>query len=123
VSNAAGVVLATARPHGARLTLAGDLDGLAAARLRALLDDEVAPARTVSLDLSRVTRISSQALGVLVHVHRRLRDTGGALLLEGVSPQVVRVLRITGLHRVFPLPDTSVAELPWQAVESEAVPS
>lgn len=108
-------MLATARPGGPHLVLAGDLDGEGAARLLAQLDDAVAPGRTLSLDLSRVTRLSSEALGVLVQAHRRLRDAGGALELSAVSPQVVRVLRVSGLDRALvvtapPAPPVAPAE-------------
>jgi len=109
------VVLTTARPAGPHLVLAGELDGGGAARLRAQLDDAVAPGLTLSLDLSRVTRLSSEALSVLVQAHRRLRDGGGALELSAVSPQVVRVLRVSGLHRALVV--TALPEPAAKAVE------
>lgn len=98
---APSVVLATARPAGPHLVLAGELDSEGAARLRSQLDDAVAPGLTLSLDLSRVTRLSVEALGVLVQAHGRWRDGGGALELSAVSPQVVQVLRVSGLHRAL----------------------
>jgi anti-anti-sigma factor len=98
---APSVVMATARTAGPHLTASGELDADGAARLRATLDDAVAPGMRVTLDLSRVTHLSAQALAVLVHAHRRLRDGGGALELLDTSPAVTRVLRISGLHRVL----------------------
>jgi anti-sigma B factor antagonist len=100
---AASVVLATARGGGPHVTLAGDLDAAGTARLRALLDDEVGPSVRLSLDLSRVTHLSAEALAALVHAYRRLRDSGGELVLTAASDPVVRVLRISGLHRVLAL--------------------
>ena len=97
----AGVVVSTARPGGPHLTAAGELDSASAVRLRAQLDDALAAGDRLSLDLSRVTHLSADALTVLVGAYRRLRDSGGALVLTDASPAVVRVLRISGLHRVL----------------------
>lgn len=100
---AASVVMTTARTGGPHLTAAGELDAAGAVRLRAQLDDALVadgPSH-VSLDLSRVTHVSSDALAVLVAAYRRLRESGGSLELTEISPAVVRVLRISGLHRVL----------------------
>ena len=77
------------------------LDLRGSERLRALLDDAVAPRRRVVVDLSAVEHVSSAALAVLVSGHRRLRDGGGALVVRSPSAAVVRELRISGLHRVI----------------------
>lgn len=99
---AASVVVATARaPHGTLVTAAGELDAEGALRLQAQLDDAVAAGGGVSLDLSRVTHVSAAALTVVMGAYTRLRDSGSGLVLTGVSPAVVRVLRISGLHRVL----------------------
>lgn len=98
---APSVVLATQRVAGPHLLVAGDVDDPGAERLRALLADAVAPGVTLTLDLSRVTRLSHPALAVLVGAHRRLRDGGGSLVLATPSASVVRVLRVSGLHRVL----------------------
>jgi anti-sigma B factor antagonist len=103
VSDRTSVALTTARHRGPHVTLAGEVDATGAVRLRALLDDEIGPGVHLSLDLARVTHLSAPALAVLVHAYRRLRDGGGALVLTGASPAVVRVLRVSGLHRVLTL--------------------
>ena len=98
---APSVVMATARATGPHLTVAGDLDADGAARLRALLDDTIAPGLRLTLDLSRVTHVSAAALTLLVQAYRRTRDGGGAMVVSDASPAVIRVLRISGLHRVL----------------------
>lgn len=98
---APSVVMATARATGPHLTVAGDLDADGAARLRALLDDAIAPGVRLTLDLSRVTQVSAAALTLLVQAYCRLRDGGGAMALTDASPAVIRELRISGLHRVL----------------------
>lgn len=107
----ASVVLATARGDGPHLTLAGDLDSLGAARLRAVLEDEVAPGTRLSLDLSRVTHLSSEALAVLTQVFRRQRGSGGAVVLQAASDAVIRTLRVSGLHRVITVQGTSAVHV------------
>ena len=112
---AASVVVTTARTGGPHLTAAGELDAAGAVRLRAQLDDALVAGDHVSLDLARVTHVSADALAVLVAAYRRLRESGGSLVLTEVSPAVVRVLRISGLHRVLtPAPQerTAGAEAP-----------
>ena len=103
-TRAPSTVMSTVRPTGPHLTVAGELDQPGAVRLRALLDDAAAPGVHLTLDLSRVTHLSQPALAVLVHGYRRLRDLGGALVLEAVSEPVVRVLTVSGLHRVLQVP-------------------
>lgn len=103
-TRAPSTVMSTVRPTGPHLTAAGELDQPGAVRLRALLDDAAAPGVRLTLDLSRVTHLSQPALAVLVHGYRRLRDSGGALVLEAVSEPVARVLTVSGLHRLLTLP-------------------
>lgn len=103
-------------PSSVTLTLTGELDTRGAERLRALLDDAVAPGRRLVLDLSGVEHLSSAALAVLVAGHRRLRDAGGALVVSSPSSAVVRVLRVSGLHRVIVVDVPSeVASVPLPA--------
>ena len=93
--------MTTERSGGPHLTVAGALDAAGAVRLRAQLDDALVAGHDVSLDLSRVTHVSADALAVLVAAYRRLREAGGSMTLTDVSPAVVRVLRVSGLHRVL----------------------
>ena len=57
-----------------------------------------------------MTFSDASGLAVLIGTGRRARRLGGFLRLAAVSPQVDRVLDITGLHRtaVPPVWDTSV---------------
>ena len=100
------IVLEPAAPPAARphLVVEGELDGPGATRLHALLDDEIAPGLDLTLDLSGVQHLSADALSVLVHAYRRLRDGGGSLRLTSPSTPVLRVLRISGLHKVLLAP-------------------
>jgi anti-anti-sigma factor len=108
----AGSVLAAGTADGASVVLTGELDADGAARLRATLEDTLAPRAVVTLDLARVDYLSQPALAVLVQAHRRLRDSGGALVLASVSEPVERLLRISGLHRVFEVADGQLSAEP-----------
>ena len=90
-----------ARPQ---LVVEGELDSAGAIRLGAQLDDVIGPGIDLTLDLSGVEHLSAEALTVLVHAYRRLRDGGGSLVLDQASTPVLRVLRISGLHRVLLAP-------------------
>lgn len=83
------------------LVLEGELDSDSTERLRALLDDRMVSGHRLELDLSGVTHVSAAALAVLVGTHRKLRDRRGVLVLCAPSLAVQKVLRVSGLHRVF----------------------
>ncbi len=53
------------------------------------------------VDFSNVSFFSSQMLGLLVDIWRRIKDKGGALLISGINPQLTRVFRITHLDKLF----------------------
>lgn len=77
-------------------------------RLRAYIGTEQ-PKKMV-VDFTGVRFFTSQMLGVLVDVWRRLRDYGGRLLICGINPQLNRVFRITNLDRIFEFyPDRDAA--------------
>lgn len=114
---APSTVLSVVRPTGPHLTVAGELDPPGAVRLRAVLDDTLVPGARLTLDLSRVTHLSMPALAVLVHSYRRLRDSGGTLVLEAVSDHVERLLTVSGLSRVLLLPTGPASTLPLAAAQ------
>ena len=55
------------------------------------------------VDLSEVSFIDSTALGALIGARRRV---SGTLAVVATHPQVLRILRMTGLDQVFPLAST-----------------
>jgi anti-sigma B factor antagonist len=57
--------------------------------------------RKMVIDFSDVCFFSSQMLGLLVNIWRRMKDTGGSLLICGINPQLTRVFRITHLDKLF----------------------
>jgi anti-sigma B factor antagonist len=80
--------------------LTGELDIASAPALRDQLLSLLRPgSNRLVIDLSRVSFCDASGLAVLVNTARRARLLGGFLRLAAVSPQVGRVLNITGLHQ------------------------
>jgi len=52
-------------------------------------------------DFSRVTYMSSSALGMLIGIQRRVARKGARLKLTGIQDDIMEVFRITQLDRVF----------------------
>jgi len=52
-------------------------------------------------DFSRVTYMSSSALGMLIGLQRRVARKGARLKLTGIQDDIMEVFRITQLDRVF----------------------
>jgi anti-sigma B factor antagonist len=54
------------------------------------------------VDLSRLTFCDASGLGSLIKVRNRLADREGWLRLAAASPQMVRIIRLSGLSRTLP---------------------
>ncbi|MFA6133215.1 MAG: STAS domain-containing protein [Phycisphaerae bacterium] len=53
------------------------------------------------LDFSSVGQMSSSALGMLIRLHKRIREKNGQLRLCGIQPAIFEVFVITRLNEVF----------------------
>lgn len=74
----------------------------AQARELMLQEVETLPAGAdVRVDLSKTTYVDSSGLGVLVKVARAVRARGGALHLDGCSPDILTLLELTKLMPEF----------------------
>jgi anti-anti-sigma factor len=127
---------ATSRPAGS-LPEAGRPAARTVVRLRDALDIAAAPAlrerligllrpgmRLLVLDLSWVPSCDSAGLAVLIGAQRRARLLGIVLHLAAPSPQVAKLLRLTGLDRSLTIcPDLSSALAVERPEPAKAVPS
>jgi anti-sigma B factor antagonist len=59
-------------------------------------------AGTVVLDMSGVTFVSSEGIGLVLRAHRKLREEGRTLLLRGMRPHVRKTFEIVGVFTVVP---------------------
>jgi len=53
------------------------------------------------LDFSNVMHMSSSALGMLITLHKRVREKKGQLRLCGIQPAIYEVFVITRLNEIF----------------------
>jgi anti-sigma B factor antagonist len=70
-----------------------------------IIDGRPAP---VTVDLSGLTFCDASGLGVLARISRHARQAGRQLKLTSVRPSLLKIMRITGLDRVFPELNPSV---------------
>jgi anti-sigma B factor antagonist len=86
------------------VTAGGNLDFAAAPDLRRCVNQRLdAGTRNLILDFSNVEFIDSTAIGVAVGALKRLRDSGGSLLVVCHEPNVCRIFDVVGLAEVLPL--------------------
>ena len=64
------------------------------------LTDKMARRKLV-LNFIDVEYLSSGALGVLITLHKKLRDVGGKLVLMNIDPKLHEVFEITKLNKLF----------------------
>jgi anti-sigma B factor antagonist len=53
------------------------------------------------VDFSHVAQMSSSALGMLITLHKRIRERNGQLRLCGIQPGIYEVFVITRLNEIF----------------------
>jgi anti-sigma B factor antagonist len=64
-----------------------------------VIDRRSAP---ITVDLSGLTFCDASGLGALARIARHAREAGRQLMLASARPSLVKIIRITGLDRVFP---------------------
>jgi len=86
------------------VTLEGEVDVYTAPSLKEelikLLDSGCT---SIIIDMEKVVFIDSSGLGVLVGALRRAREKGGAVRIVCTRDSVLKIFRITGLDKVFPI--------------------
>jgi anti-anti-sigma factor len=64
------------------------------------LVDEMAKKKIV-LDFAAVKFLSSQMLGVLIHLQKKARQIGGRVVLCAMRPELMKVFQITKLDKIL----------------------
>jgi len=57
--------------------------------------------KKIVVDFDGVKFFSSEVLGLLLYVWRKLQDYGGLIVISGINPQLHRVFKITNLDKIF----------------------
>ncbi len=73
-------------------------------QLNALVAEAEVP--RMLLDFSSVAHMSSSALGVLITLHKRIREKSGQLRLCNIEPAIYEVFLITHLYEIFTICDS-----------------
>jgi anti-sigma B factor antagonist len=82
--------------------LAGSLDLATAPTVRAALIEAADRGdHRFVVDLNRVEFLDSTGLGALIGAQRRAKEEGGEIRLAVPDGQILRLLRITGLLKIF----------------------
>lgn len=97
--------VSTAKEHDmCVVTVSGEVDVYTSPTLKkALLDASDDACRVLVVDMDRVGFIDSSGLGVLVGALRRVKESDGDLRVVCSKDNVVKIFRITGLDKVFPM--------------------
>ncbi len=99
----------TTRPEGDRtvVQVGGEIDVYTAPKLREQLVDLVnAGQYHLVVDMESVEFLDSTGLGVLVGGLKRVRAHEGSLRLVCTQERILKIFRITGLTKVFPIHDS-----------------
>lgn len=82
--------------------VSGEIDLRTADTLRArLVELHASGPRRLVADFTAVPFCDAAGLGALVAARNQIAAGGGEIVLAGVRPAQLRLLRITGLHRLF----------------------
>jgi anti-sigma B factor antagonist len=87
-----------------QLRIEGSLDALTARDIRPIIDAVVAdrPKRVV-VDFDALTMIDSSGIGAIVSLFKRVKASGGELVIVHAHDQPLAVLKLLKLDRVFGL--------------------
>lgn len=86
------------------IALKGEVDVYTSPRLREELNGAVEDGCLhIIVTMDGVEFIDSSGLGVLVSALRRVKEQGGTLRLVCTKEGILKIFRITGLDKVFPL--------------------
>jgi anti-sigma B factor antagonist len=86
------------------LEVAGEIDVYTAPKLREKLIELVSEGSyDIVVDLEKVDFLDSTGLGVLVGGLKRVRNHDGSLQLVCTQEKILKIFRITGLTKVFPI--------------------
>jgi anti-sigma B factor antagonist len=87
-----------------RIHIAGVLDVHTAPEVRAVFDAVVAEGKPlVTIDLEGLTMMDSSGVGAIVSLFKRVKASGGHVVVTGVTNQPLAVCKLLKLDRVFGL--------------------
>ena len=90
--------------------LNGELDHHSAAAIRAEIDNaaELNLPALLILDFTRVSFMDSSGIGLVMGRYRNLSRRGAKLHITGTSPQIYKVMRLSGIEKLATLDECKV---------------
>ena len=85
--------------------LEGELDHHNAAEMRTAIDNaiELNMPSLLVLDFSGITFMDSSGIGLVMGRFRNLQRTGATMHITGTSPQIYKVMKLSGIERLAKL--------------------
>ena len=82
--------------------LSGEIDHHSAAAMRAEIDNaaELKLPALLVLDFTRVSFMDSSGIGLVMGRYRNLSKRGAKLHITGASPQIYKVMRLSGIEKL-----------------------
>ncbi|MBC7765590.1 MAG: anti-sigma F factor antagonist [Hyphomonadaceae bacterium] len=83
----------------------GELDHHCAASIRETLDSayQQAQIKNLILDFSKLTFMDSSGIGVIIGRYKMVQAGKGKMLITGISANVLRLLTLSGIHKIIPI--------------------
>lgn len=82
--------------------LQGELDHCSAEKIRKAVEDEIVTtgAKNIAFDFSGVTFMDSAGIGMILGRYKTVKSLGGRIILFAMSPEIERIVRMSGLDRI-----------------------
>ncbi len=83
------------------VTVTGELDHHIAAKLRSKIDKALGgEIINIIFDFSQLSFMDSSGVGMIMGRYKAVQKLGGVLIVAGATPQVERILKISGLMNI-----------------------
>ena len=93
--------------------LCGEIDHHSAASIRAAIDNaaELNMPSLLVLDFTRVSFMDSSGIGLVMGRYRNLVRRGAKLHITGTSPQIYKVMRLSGIEKLSTIDEPKIKEM------------
>lgn len=95
----------TSRGSTLIISISGEIDHHSAEYARQKIDTEILKATTKNIifDFSKLGFMDSSGIGIIIGRYKNIRKLNGKAAITGTSPQIRRILDISGVLKVMPL--------------------
>lgn len=82
--------------------ISGEIDHHSAAEYRRRIDNEFirTKAKNIVFDFTHLSFMDSSGIGLIMGRYKLIRPIGGKVILAGVSPQLDRLISISGIYKI-----------------------